>query len=109
MTKQDFIKLKANKFIYCGKHYTEKRYISKDHRFYITSDNGFRYTMVYKGNEQGKHEIIYDAYYQGNYSSYPIYDLDSAIEKLNELNIHDAFPISIHEPHFEKTSKRYKM
>lgn len=104
MTKQDFIRLKDNKFIYCGKHYTEQRYISKCGKFFITCDNGFDYTKVFKGNKEGKAEIIYEAYHEGNRHSYPIYGLDSAIEKLNELNIQDALPIPIHASHFRKLS-----
>lgn len=101
-TVSDFIKLKAETFKYCDKTYTAKRYVSSDFKFYITSDDGFNYTMVYKANNEGKADLIYELYYKGNYASYPIYTFEDAINKLNELGIDINEKLTIHASHFHR-------
>lgn len=84
---KDFTKLKDVKFNgsrYGKKNFIEKRYISKDKKFYISSDNGFNYTLVYIANNEGKGLLLDELYKHGNYSSYPIYTVEQAIEKLNK-------------------------
>ena len=62
----------------------------------ISSDDGFNYTMVYKADSDGKGILIDELYHQGNYSSYPIYTLQSAIDKLNTLDIQVSGKLLIH-------------
>lgn len=102
-TTKDFDKLKTEKFTGCcyGKtNFTNKRYLSKDKKVYITCDDGFNYTMVYTASEAGKGKLLHDVYHQGNHSGYPIYTLESAIEKINKLNLELNFTFKVHESHF---------
>lgn len=109
-TLNDFIKLKDDKFIYINKTYTQLRYISKDRKFYVTTDE-MRYTMVYvaKSDGSGKVEIVYDLYHEGRYSAYPIYGIESAIEKINKLGLKPEFKIGINKSHFKKESDFEKL
>lgn len=82
---KDFVKLLDEKFKYCGKTYTAKRFLSNDQRFYITSDNGFSFTKVYEQNSEGKFATLNKLYHQNNYNTYPIYTIEDAVEKLNKF------------------------
>ena len=98
---KDFTVLKDEKFTYCGKSYCAKRYLSKDKKWFVSSDSGFHYTMVYTATEEGKGVLEYDLYHQGNYSSYPIYTFESAIEKINKFQKETPYEFAVHESQFK--------
>lgn len=95
----ELIKLKSDSFNYCGKRYEQERFISRDKKFYFTSD-GLDYVKAYKAKSDGKGEIIYEIYGEENPSKNPIYIFEDAINKIKELNITTEFEFNIHDSHF---------
>ena len=82
---KDFVSLLDEKFKYCKKTYTAKRLLSNDQKFFIFSDNGFEFTKVYMQNSEGKFRIVHKLYHENNYTSYPIYSVEDAIERVNKF------------------------
>ena len=96
----ELIRLKDETFYYCNKKYRQQRYISKDRKFYFTSDNGFNYTMAYKATSDRKAELIHGIYHKNNYSSYPHYTVESAIDRIKELGITTEFTLNVGASHY---------
>lgn len=100
-TKQDFIKLKSDKFSYCDKSYEKKRYISKDGKVYLTSDDN-NYIRFYIGQKDGKAKNIdLKCILHGkNQYGYPYYTFESILNDVNKYlldkNLHT---INIHKSH----------
>lgn len=95
------IELKPEKFSYCGKSYKQSRYISEDKKFFFTMDD-LDYCCVYTFNEHGKGHLLYDLYHQGNRHSYPIYDVQDAIEKIKALGIIPQHEATVHPSQYKK-------
>ena len=94
------IKLKNKEFFYCDKKFKQERYLTEDRKIFITSDYGFNYCMVYIADISGKGQLCYDLYHKGNYSSYPIYDINSAIKKIQESNLVTEYVFNVHESQY---------
>ena len=76
----EFIKLKNDKFEYCGKTYTEERFISSDFKCYITRDNGFTFCRVYSGTKNGKAIDITQNLSDRSIYAYPFYSLEFFVD-----------------------------
>ena len=103
------IELKPIKFIYCGKTYTRRRYITADKKISISYDTS-NYAMVYKANSEGKGVLISDLYNNGNYSSYPIWTIEDAIKRIDtwlETNACE-YELDIHPSQYLKQNKQSK-
>jgi hypothetical protein len=104
MDKNDFIKLKDEHFTYINKAYTQERWVSKDGKLYIASDDGFNYTMIHVAQLNGQGELLYDAYYKHNHSSCPIYTFEEALKVLNKLKPEVEGRFIVHPSQFRKDS-----
>lgn len=75
------VPLKDNTFYYCNKKYVVKRYVTEDLKFCFTTD-ALNYSKAYKASEDGKSTFIDEVYHQNNYHAYPIYELETIVQKV---------------------------
>lgn len=91
------IELKKQKFGYCGNTFTERRFVSEDKKFFFSDTESFNHILAYKADKDGKGKLIYEIYHEGNHSSYPIYTVEEAVKKIEELGIDTEYQLTVHE------------
>ena len=100
------IELKKQQFTYCGKRFEERRFVSEDKKFFFSDTKSYNHVLAYKANSNGKGKLLDEIYHKGNYSSYPIYTVEEAVEKIEELGIDTEYQLLIHESHYENKKRR---
>ena len=102
------IKLKDEKFEYCGVTYIQKRYVSENKKILIVSD-GCDYVKIYTAQADGKAIFNDKIYYKGNYNSYPVYTIEDAIRLIKKYNITSEFELKINESQYSHKQKKIKV
>lgn len=107
MLSTDLIKLKPETFYYCDKMYVQRRFISRDCKLVIIQDD-IRYVSCYKADKNGLGVKIDDDgfYYKNCQSAYPHYDIQTALDMINNLGITFEHEFKINPSHYNRRRPR---